>query len=843
LLKKKGFFLIVRWLLYIAALFFLTVTIVLRIADMELKVASSAAFYLLLGSAFVAAAVCIKKHQLSKYILFLYGASFPFYINHSWRVHTAIFEFLTAVLAVALLLTTIKSTAIRNRLNPVFAWVFFLFATISCLSLQLLPEQVFAKLMQWSFMSSAISIFTALPPDPLYSVAAVWRLLLFIVFITALSLRKDYVDVYRLLFIGTLFGGMWSSVVGLLEYFHLISLLWFRQFAYQGLQSVAGNPGWFAEYLTMTIPYILFGFFSKRGWRLKALLFGVMILFEIAIILTGARSGWLTYPVTLFFCWLFFYFSKDAADTRKPGNKLRIATRIAVSIPLTIAVSLFLVLVIFDSFQKNIETQLNKNTQDNELSTELRLHTIRKDELQNRYATLFVPVSRLAIAKESLALWRERPMFGLGWESYRFHTGIMEQIPESLFSKNRYTNTLFDTPHNFYLQLLIGVGLAGCMLWLFMIAYGFIVGLLGYLRFGITAAVPVLLALYSFHQYGLTQDPPYISAVWMLGFLNLGFLMALPVEHVPAREQGIFIWLARSFCLLVVCAGIVYSGARSSKDIDAKYGVALYGLDQSDGTDNDTAYEGFYSKERDNLGDLRWSRKNSVIRFASYGLYRLDYIVPPMYIDQGPQRIDFGLDGTIVARETCRHAGGRTRYLYASGNLREHALSISATSTWSPQFLDPLSNDTRHISIMVRTPLTAVDLTRQGRAAGLYDNETVSNIPGWPEGVKPEFRWMSGASCAIHLPPEVTSIYLRNGHPNPKDFQLRSHVSLNGNKPLVIFFKTGKWVECAVGGAGSEGRILTINIDRTWNALRVVQKSPDARELGLMVAVPFMHYR
>ncbi len=137
----------------------------------------------------------------------------------------------------------------------------------------------------------------------------------------------------------------------------------------------------------------------------------------------------------------------------------------------------------------------------------------------------------------------------------------------------------------------------------------------------------------------------------------------------------------------------------------------------------------------------------------------------------------------------------------------------------------------------------AVDLSNRGFASGLYWDEPAPDIPGWPEGVKPVFRWMSGLSCAIQLPPEVASIYVRNGHPNPKDFQMRAHLSLNGKKPLVVFLKTGKWVKCSVGGAGSEGRVLTINIERTWNALRVVQATPDARELGLMVAVPFMDYR
>jgi O-antigen ligase len=837
--------LIVRWLSYITALFFLTWTIVFRIADIELNVASSAAFYLLLGGAFAVAAICIKKQQLIKYILFLYGASFPFYINHSWRIHTAVFEFLTALLAAVLLLTTIKNNAFRNRLNPVFVWFFFLFAAICCLSLQLLPERNFVSLMQWSHLfSSAVSIFSSPPLDPLYSVAAVWRLLLFIAFIAAQSLRRDYDEGYRFLFIGTLFGGVWSSISGLLEYFNLISLLWVRPQMDLRLQSVAGNPGWFAEYLTMTIPYILIGFFSKRGWKVKSLLFGVMILFEIAIILTGARSGWLTYPVTLFFCWLFFYLSIDVAEAKKvPNKKFRIATRVAVSIPFTIAVSLFVVLVVFDSFQKNIEAELKKNSQDNQLRTEFQLNTYRQEDLKYRYATLFVPIERIAIAKEALALWQERPLFGLGWESYRFHTGIMEQLPESLFSKNRYTSGLVDTPHNFYLQLLTGVGLAGCILWLLMIAYGFTVGLYGYFRCGIVGAIPVLLALYSFHQYGLTQDPPYISPVWMLVFLNLGYLMALPVVNVPVRLQRFFMRLAPSCCVLVVCAGIVYAGARSSKDLDAKYGVVIYNRDQKDGAVGDITYEGFYSKEKEPLGDCRWSGKHSIIRFPADGLYRIDYLVPTMYIDEGPQRIEFSLDGTIVARDTCMQAGWRTRYLYAFGNLREHEMKITTSSTWSPKFSNPQSEDNRQLSILVRTPLMAVDLSNRGFASGLYWNEPASDFPGWPEGVKPVFRWMSGASCAIQLPPEVTSIYVRNGHPNPKDFQMRAHVSLNGKKPLVVFFKTGKWIKCSVGGAGSEGRVLTINIERTWNARRVVQISPDARDFGLMVAIPFMDYR
>ena len=112
--------------------------------------------------------------------------------------------------------------------------------------------------------------------------------------------------------------------------------------------------------------------------------------------------------------------------------------------------------------------------------------------------------------------------------------------------------------------------------------------------------------------------------------------MALPVENVPARVQRFFMRLAPSCCVLVVCAVICYVGARSSKDFAAKYGVEIYGRDQNDKTADNTAYEGFYSKEKDQLGDCRWSGKNSIMRFSAEGLYRIDYMVPTMYIDEGP---------------------------------------------------------------------------------------------------------------------------------------------------------------------------------------------------------------
>ena len=41
------------------------------------------------------------------------------------------------------------------------------------------------------------------------------------------------------------------------------------------------------------------------------MLFSSLVICELALILAGARAGWVSYPLILFICWLFFYFSKE----------------------------------------------------------------------------------------------------------------------------------------------------------------------------------------------------------------------------------------------------------------------------------------------------------------------------------------------------------------------------------------------------------------------------------------------------------------------------------------------------------------------------------------------------
>ena len=121
------------------------------------------------------------------------------------------------------------------------------------------------------------------------------------------------------------------------------------------LQSVFANSGWFAEFLAVTIPYILLGFLSSELKQSKKIcLFGILIVCEIAIILTYSRTGWIIYPFVLIVCWFFFYIATRADSGRFTWKQVgESSLQVIVSVPLTICVSYFLIFHVFDVFNSS----------------------------------------------------------------------------------------------------------------------------------------------------------------------------------------------------------------------------------------------------------------------------------------------------------------------------------------------------------------------------------------------------------------------------------------------------------------------------------------------------------
>jgi len=145
-------------------------------------------------------------------------------------------------------------------------------------------------------------------------------------------------------------------------FYGVISLAWYRlgTLTTPGvLHSTFLNRGWFAEFVLTVVPFVLIGFMSKiKGVWWKILLLGSLIVCEIALILAGARAGWVSYPLILFICWSFFYFSKEGR-LESFHFRWQDIMKVAVSVPITILISFLLIFQVFMPLSDKLQEKVN----------------------------------------------------------------------------------------------------------------------------------------------------------------------------------------------------------------------------------------------------------------------------------------------------------------------------------------------------------------------------------------------------------------------------------------------------------------------------------------------------
>ena len=138
-------------------------------------------------------------------------------------------------------------------------------------SLLLLPPAVLEHRFFLERHEVARAILGAFPKDPLYPLASVNRLWLFLLFAWLLSSQQDARPLYRALFRGVSWAALTAVVLGLLDFLGVFSLapynlshLFFGA-QYRRLQSTFGNPSWFACFVSLALPFILLEPWEARG--------------------------------------------------------------------------------------------------------------------------------------------------------------------------------------------------------------------------------------------------------------------------------------------------------------------------------------------------------------------------------------------------------------------------------------------------------------------------------------------------------------------------------------------------------------------------------------------------
>ena len=314
-----------------------------------------------------------------------------------------------------------------------------------------------------------------------------------------------------------------TILFGLLDYFKIISLLGLRDLdptvnaggRQYRMQSFFGHSGWFAEFLTVLAPFsiVVLNLKLKRFVKLF-LLVALLILGEVALIMSYQRGGWISYPLTLGVVWWAIYYSGYRLNNEGGQKQFyrQMVIKILVSLPLTILVSFLLVLGV---------SKLGLLNSDYDLDFGQYAYRFKEISKVNDRAQFYLA---------GLKLFLERPFFGNGNESFAL-------FYRELFMNNRgkFYNTiilpLHGSAHNLYFQILTGKGIAGIItflsLFLILIYKGFreavSTGVSDSDRYSILALV---CSLVGYLIYGNVQEFFYVSSFVFLLFISLALLIS-----------------------------------------------------------------------------------------------------------------------------------------------------------------------------------------------------------------------------------------------------------------------------------------------------------------------------
>ncbi|MBI5675577.1 MAG: O-antigen ligase family protein [Nitrospirae bacterium] len=755
-----------------------------------------------------------------------------------------------------------------QKKNKHLVSLLFLYVALSTLSLFILPLDYITKTYLLSGLKSFANALThADAGSYLYPIAGVNRLILFFLFITQISSLTDSKNSYKSLFIGTFYGAVLSVILGLLDYYSIMSLSGFRMLdpnvnpldIQLRLQSTFGHPGWFAEFIIISIPFLLIGF---SGWHKtsswKLFLFAILFLCELALILSKARAVWVAFPHTIFFFWLLFFRTKHDKPIsfkidKKDFIKISFFASITVVVGLIVA---YMVLGVKGLPAQDMAKYTNKNiitfekNEGGKLSGEQKPKSLLIRKFTNpfqsndivRQHNLIMKRSNIieSLRSRSGVIWMqgidvgvESPFFGSGYESYRWHTDILSNIPE--FTSARERQLSLDTPHSFFIQLFVSGGLVGLFLWILIVIYVILILLIDFKQEKTYLNIPVILSIVSFHLYGIFQDMQYIPVIWFFILLNIGYALTIGENVLPIRHCRFWKMLLSICIILTVLSGFVYFKYPVSKKISEKYGLWVYATDQN--RDN---YIGFFSPEKWKTGKYRWSQKEGILVIKGHSIVELSFHASHPDIEKKPVMLNILLNKEPFDKVIFTKEGSITRKYYipdSSNNIQELLLKVSRT--WNP-YKNGGSNDNRDLGIAVSEIKFLEEIPADG--IGFYSWEQLGGgqITGWPDSLPVKFRW-AGMRASMNIGgilKEDIKLFLFSNHPDIKENPVG--VKIFGNHGLVWedIFMESKWKKAVIKRDEiKDSKVLTLQVDRTWNP-KSVGISQDGRDLGVAVAIP-----
>jgi len=568
------------------------------------------------------------------------------------------------------------------------------YALLSFFSLQLLPiSSFFDSISLWGLFDFANGAFSATPENPWYSLAAGNRLALFCLVVLLLSWNPDAEVLYKRFFVGCAFSVFAACLLGVLNQFEIISLACYRPkfldaSGVDRLHSVFGNPGWFAEYVLICTPFVLLLFGRKSGLRARLLMLTAGLVFiGMSLLLTGSRTSWLLFPLAMFFCYVVLLLLYSVR------NGQAITWKGIWHSCMQVGLGGLLLCLIGGAVFWMVDRISSSHIDDGSLS--------RVEYTLQRIRNITVPEERGKVWPESLAMVSESPVYGLGYESYRWHHGVMSTVPDSRFARQRRTTVNWDTAHNFYIQLAVSNGVVGLIVWLGLAGYVALVLLQDGLANRNVQSFVLLGSLGLFHLYGLTQSMQYVASIWFFMFTIIGYAILLDLRLFSPKLISMGRYGGAAVLVAAVTGGVVYGNNFQSRQLAQRYNLPRYAQYREG-----DLYKGFYWREDwGKEGYFRWSGRSAEIVLGGSGTVLLDFACYAPRLDSLPLTLEVSLNEHPVDSYTFREAKKVTRtYFIPDGNTQLPAtLQLQVSRTWTPK-RENMGNDTRSLGVAVSEP-------------------------------------------------------------------------------------------------------------------------------------------
>lgn len=552
-----------RSLLNLALLAFL-------VADVSLK------FYLIFNFNILTRIVCIIIVYFCmamlvfpghlRIFLSIFAFFFAFFGFQPYNIHSHVFEFFLAGMAVSLTILNFSGRSC-NRSNRHIIMLLFSYILLSIFSLQMLPLSpgTIKNIIFYDF-----NTFKEIYISPLTGVN---RLILFSIFAFQLSITVNAEKLYKYFFVGLFCSAIFSALIGLADFYGLISLSWYRNAVTPGvLNGFFLNRGWFAQFIMIASPFILIGFLTKnKALVWKIFLFAALVACEIALILSGARAGWVSYPLVLFFSWLFVHFFKGD-ENKLLQLKWREILKVFLFMPITVLISLFLIFQVLPYLSKLNSKAVVQNAQ-KEAPTDSGVQVIKEQS-----ARIIESSNRLNVWKDGINVGRESPLFGMGYDSFVWQAIMLDKIPESYFKKGN-VDGLHETPHNTFLQAFVSGGLIGLCLWLLIIGYSLMILIIDLVKNRNLLNIPVIISIIVSHIHGFFQDLQYIPMIWAITIIELGYVMTVSQNILQGSHRKKWDIIAAICVVVVLISGFAYHQKSSYEFLKTRYGVKTYKLE------------------------------------------------------------------------------------------------------------------------------------------------------------------------------------------------------------------------------------------------------------------------